>query len=95
MTVRDWCDVAWALAIRDTPALANPFEFREMMYKLIYEGVMPEKVKEQSAKAKVEDAKRTIEAARNGERQEAPKDAMAGLAALVQRARQLQGAEQS
>jgi hypothetical protein len=41
MTLGDWCDVAWSALFDDAPALANPSEYRSMMYEAFWNGNMP------------------------------------------------------
>lgn len=41
MTLGDWCDIAWSAIFDESPALANPGEFRRMMYEAFWEGKAP------------------------------------------------------
>ena len=34
-------DAAWALIMRQTPMMANPFEYRETLWDLLWEGERP------------------------------------------------------
>ena len=41
MTLGDWCDAAWSALLDDIPMMANPVEYRTMMYEAFWEGKSP------------------------------------------------------
>jgi hypothetical protein len=41
MAIDDWCDVAWAYVLRNTPMMANPSEYREALWTVLHDGDTP------------------------------------------------------
>jgi len=80
VTVGDWCDVAWAYLMENTPMMANPFEYRETMWGLLYEGETP---RTQAAQPRKPGEKREVRALGRGDAQrlDAMRDQLQALAA--------------
>lgn len=94
LNIDEWFDAAWAALYWDVPGgFTNPFEYREMMHSLIFTGVMPEKFRQQQAKARADQTKSYLDKRRKGKvASTTPQDALAGLMAARERALALKAA---
>ena len=69
MSLRDLYDVAWSMIYDDVPGgFTNPYEYKQTMYQMFFEGRMPEAAQKANAANKVKDANARVKAARDAKK---------------------------
>lgn len=56
----DWADVAWAYVMRNTPVMANPAEYRDLLWQALYVGELTTEQKAKIAAKAPERAKASL-----------------------------------
>lgn len=78
--------MAWAYLLRMAPMMANPHEYRDALWSVLYHGELTEEMKKNAAKNAAENARKAIG-------KPAPPSAMAELEAMKQQAAALRAAK--